>query len=196
MIGKFGNVTNVLNVIAGNCSESKVHLSSIYNVLIHQNAQAPWYKTVWDGWHYPKHSFILWLAIHQRLLTQERLCRMRMLDTNTCVLCSHQQPETCKHLFFECDYSVNIWNRVMDWLNYKWRSCIWDNVVDWYTLRLKGEGFMKKLKRMALSTSVYAIWQERNQRIFQSIARGPEIVLRSVKFTILSKILNMTFLSI
>ncbi|XP_020272339.1 uncharacterized protein LOC109847522 [Asparagus officinalis] len=143
MIGKFDSVTNLQNIIAVNCSNSK-----------------------------------------------ERLCRMRVLDTNTCTLCSHQQPETCKHLFFECDYSVYIWNRVMDWLNYKWRSCSWDNVVDWYTLRLKGEGFMKKLKRMALYVSVYAIWQERNRRIFQSIARGPEPVFRSVKITILSKILN------
>ncbi|XP_020257223.1 uncharacterized protein LOC109833806 [Asparagus officinalis] len=95
---------------------------------------------------------------------------------NACVLRTFQQQETCKHLFFECAFSADLWNRVMEWMNYKWKSCNWDRIIEWYSTRLKGKGFMKKVKRMALTVSVYAIGKERNQRIFRHEAQDPVFV--------------------
>ncbi|XP_020266038.1 uncharacterized protein LOC109841482 [Asparagus officinalis] len=194
VILKFGSSSNVQNIIARSCSGDKVQLSTIYSDLINQNAQVTWSKTIWDDWSFPKHSLITWLATHSRLLTRDRLCHMNILDMNhqqnACVLCTFQQQETCKHLFFECAFSADLWNRVMEWMNFKWKSCNWDRIIEWYSTRLKGKGFMKRIKRVALTVSVYAIWKERNQRIFRQESQDLVSVFRRVKILILSKVLN------
>ncbi|XP_020262328.1 uncharacterized protein LOC109838283 [Asparagus officinalis] len=190
LISKFGNVYNLHNAINKCCSGGKIIISSIYKEIAQHSPKVHWSDTVWDNWNFPKHSFILWLAIHAKLLTQDMLCHLGILDTNVCVLCSNQRNETCQHLLFECQYSVEAWNNMMNWLEYKWRSCSWESIIDWYSNKLRGKGFMKKLKRLALSATVYAIWIERNQRIFQQKFRAPAVLFRNIKISILSKILN------
>ncbi|XP_020264077.1 uncharacterized protein LOC109840002 [Asparagus officinalis] len=143
LIGKFGNVDNLLNVVAGYCVNGSISISSVYRKI---NQQAP-------------------------------------------PMMQHKHMETCEHLYFECQYSATVWNKIMDWLSYRWKSCKWNQLTTWYS-NLKGIGFKKKLKRMALSAAVYLIWQERNLRIFQHKARDPEKLFRVVKITIFAKILN------
>ncbi|XP_020258655.1 uncharacterized protein LOC109835070 [Asparagus officinalis] len=167
-------------------------ISSVYNAISQSLATVTWAKTVWGGLHYPKHSMILWLATLSKLLTKDRLCRMGILENNQCVLCddsvSHQ--ESRNHLFFECQFSSYVWNNLMAWLKYSWRSCCWNQVLRWYSNNLRGLGFRKKLKRMMLSGAVYWIWKERNQRIFQQKARSPDQLIKEIKISLLSKVLN------
>ncbi|XP_020240823.1 uncharacterized protein LOC109819494 [Asparagus officinalis] len=188
----FGNVNNLQRVINGCHNNGKIQISSVYHAISHSTADAPWSNTVWGGLHYPKHSVILWLVILSRLLTKDRLCRMGILNSNQCVLCasSTSQLESCRHLFFECLYTSDVWNKMMVWLDYTWRSCNWDHVIDRYTNNLRGFGFMKKLKRMILSATVYWIWKERNMRIFQQRSRSSDQLVREVKILILQKVLN------
>ncbi|XP_020254147.1 uncharacterized protein LOC109831221 [Asparagus officinalis] len=192
ILEKYGNADEVLNILNSCSSNGKLRLSLVYNILTNSSAAINWSETTWGRLNYPKHSIIIWLAFHSRLLTQERLCRFRILSTNCCVLCS-RQPENCKHLFFECQYSAEVWNNVMDWLGYTWRSCTWVQLSSWYSSCLKGKGFKKDLKRMALSVAVYFIWQERNVRIFQGIARTPDTLFRAIKVSIFTRILNDDF---
>nr|KAJ0197604.1 hypothetical protein LSAT_V11C700342430 [Lactuca sativa] len=52
--------------------------------------KVPWVHLVWFKQHIPRHSFILWLAIQERLMTQDR---MRFWDKNKnlkCTLCNLQ----------------------------------------------------------------------------------------------------------
>ncbi|XP_020263301.1 uncharacterized protein LOC109839283 [Asparagus officinalis] len=190
LVSKFGNVVTAR--IADCCSDGKLLLSAVYSVLLQPTNAVAWAKTVWDGFLYPKHSFVLWLACHSRLLTKDRLCRMNILSTNQlyCVLCDRHQLETRDHILFECQYSGEVWNLVMSWLGYKWRSCTWDLLLHWYSQKLKGKSPMKKLKRMCLSAAVYMIWRERNLRIFQDKKRLPAQVFRDIKLSIFCKILN------
>ncbi|XP_020243601.1 uncharacterized protein LOC109821859 [Asparagus officinalis] len=154
LIGMLGSTENLTNLIDSCCVNGKIVVSAVYEKLNHSSQQVAWSATVWDSLHYPKHSFILWLVAHSRLLTQERLCRMNIINTNRCVLCSNQL-ETCQHLFFDCQYSASVWNKVMDWLKFNCRSCDWEHIIDWYSCRLRRNNFTEKLKRMALSVSVY-----------------------------------------
>lgn len=53
----------------------------------------------------PKHRFIVWLAVHDRLLTKERMQRLNTPIGNTyCCLCDKQAQETNKHLLWQCKY--------------------------------------------------------------------------------------------
>ncbi|XP_020266647.1 uncharacterized protein LOC109842150 [Asparagus officinalis] len=112
-------------------------------------------------------------------------------DINQCVLCDNSVMESRNHLFFECRYSSYVWNNLMAWLEYSWRSCSWDHVMGWYTNNLRGFGFMKKLKRMTLSGAVYWIWKERNMRIFQQKTSSPDQLIKEVKILVLLKVLNV-----
>ena len=46
-------------------------------------------KQVWNRWNHPKHSFIMWLAIQNRLATRERVSRYQNIDP-VCVFCGSQ----------------------------------------------------------------------------------------------------------
>ncbi|XP_020264639.1 uncharacterized protein LOC109840410 [Asparagus officinalis] len=175
LLNKFGSFASLKNAIDDCCCNDKIQQSAVYSKLAHSAATpVSWYETVWDNFNFPKHSFTVWLACNSKLLTKDRLCRLGILNPNQncCVLCSSHQLETISHLFFDCQFSAGIWNGVIDWLNFKWRSCDWNMIIGWYSNNLKGKGSKKKLKRLALADTTYMIWQERNLRIFQSKMRS------------------------
>lgn len=67
-------------------------LSEIRNVV-------PWYNLVWFSQNIPRQSFILWLAINQRLKTQDRISKWQDIGDVKCSLCNDVQESHC-HLFF------------------------------------------------------------------------------------------------
>ncbi|KAJ6372275.1 hypothetical protein OIU76_026707 [Salix suchowensis] len=60
-------------------------------------------------WH-PLHSFILWLASQGKLHTMDRIHNVNVED-HSCKLCN-QAAETHEHLFFQCQFSAQIWQSV------------------------------------------------------------------------------------
>ncbi|XP_020258577.1 uncharacterized protein LOC109834984 [Asparagus officinalis] len=180
-----------LKLIIGSCyKNSKVKPSALYTILSPTSLKVPWYNTVWGNLNYPKHSIISWLAVQNRLLTQDRLARMGVLNANSCYLCNGDAIESRDHLFFECEYSMNVWNKIMSWLNFRWRSCNWNCMLEWFTTSLRGKGFKQRIKRMAFNTSLYKIWNERNSRIFIQKSKGPDQLVKEIKVDMLILILN------
>ncbi|XP_020259125.1 uncharacterized protein LOC109835570 [Asparagus officinalis] len=125
LLAKFGNAEVLMSSLDACCVNGKINMTAIYNVLYQSNISAVWAETTWGRLNYPKHSFIL--------------C----------------QPENCKHLFFECQYSAAVWIMMMDWLRFTWRTCNWYLLIQWYSHNLRGKNFKKNLKRMALAAAVY-----------------------------------------
>ena len=72
-----------------------------------------WRKLVWFSQCIPKHSFILWLAIQDRLSTQEKMIRWGMYNVNRCPLFLSEN-EDLQHLFFKCSFSTTVWDKVRD----------------------------------------------------------------------------------
>lgn len=62
----------------------------------------------------PKCLFITWLLMHEKLATCHYLLKIGVSVDPVCCLCEHES-ETLDHLFFECDFSKNIWNGVAGW---------------------------------------------------------------------------------
>ncbi|KAK4713668.1 hypothetical protein R3W88_019575 [Solanum pinnatisectum] len=61
---------------------------------------------------HPRYKFILWLAIHKRLATVERLQKFGINVPPDCAFCG-QHLETFSHLFFECGVTRRIWRRML-----------------------------------------------------------------------------------
>ena len=60
-----------------------------------------WTKVIWNNFTTPKHAFILWLAMKEKLLTKDRLHDPQI--DQICLLC-RAEVETTKHLFFQCSF--------------------------------------------------------------------------------------------
>lgn len=53
----------------------------------------------------------MWLVIHNRIPTRDRLIQRGLQVDNRCLLCNRNQ-ETIDHLFFSCDFSYDLWKLV------------------------------------------------------------------------------------
>ena len=95
--------------------------SSAWEKIRTHRAKVIWHHLVWFPGLIPKAAFILWLAIRQRLGTQDRL---RTPIPTGCLFCI-VQVESHKHLFFECPASSHIWSMVLA------KSAISHNFLPW-----------------------------------------------------------------
>ncbi|GAB2216289.1 hypothetical protein Droror1_Dr00024060 [Drosera rotundifolia] len=64
--------------------------------------KVPWYSVIWFKSHIPIHSFILWLEVHGRLNTMDRLMRIGVLDHFVCIFCK-KEVKSHDHVFFACE---------------------------------------------------------------------------------------------
>ncbi|XP_020254183.1 uncharacterized protein LOC109831261 [Asparagus officinalis] len=185
-----GGIESLKQRIASCIVNSRLQLSELYTSLHPISAPVTWHETVWEKLNYPKHSFILWLAVQDKLQTQDRLMKHGIIQSSICKLCDGSNAENRSHLFFECSMSTYVWNSIMEWLNFKWRCCVWSPLMNWYSFRLRGRGLKQRIKRMALAATVYNIWRERNCRIFKLQSRTADYLIKNIKLDILTAILN------
>ncbi|XP_057835592.2 uncharacterized protein LOC131045977 [Cryptomeria japonica] len=65
----------------------------------------------WDKWVLPKAGAFIWIALHGRILTSDRLKLVGIAGPNSYCLWKNEE-ETTYHILFNCSYSRNYW----DWL--------------------------------------------------------------------------------
>ncbi|XP_071726886.1 uncharacterized protein [Rutidosis leptorrhynchoides] len=72
-----------------------------------------WYHVVWFSHCIPKHAFVMWLLMGERLKTQDRLkpWELRANPILKCSLCNDCM-DSHAHLFFQCSFSMHVWERV------------------------------------------------------------------------------------
>ncbi|GLJ30728.1 hypothetical protein SUGI_0608990 [Cryptomeria japonica] len=58
----------------------------------------------------------LWVVLHERILTRERLRIVGIVDSSMCPLCLNME-ETTNHLLYECQFASLCW----DWFLYSFR---------------------------------------------------------------------------
>ncbi|XP_020253930.1 uncharacterized protein LOC109830996 [Asparagus officinalis] len=109
-----GDSDNLKMLINSCCKNSKVKLSALYEALSPVGNKVSWYKTYWEDLNVPKHSFIHWLVVQNKLLTQDRLMKRGIITVNACSMCAGACLESRDHLFFECIFSCNVWNHIME----------------------------------------------------------------------------------
>jgi hypothetical protein len=56
----------------------------------------------------PQSVFFAWLAYKGRLQTRVNLCKKKILDSDTCVVCK-VGPETTSHILFHCSFANALW---------------------------------------------------------------------------------------
>lgn len=157
------NPTETLNNF---CKKGKFCIKKVYTASRPKYQKCNWKRLTIASKAIPRHQFILWLALHRRLATVERLQKWGIVVSKDCVLCRSNAKETFDHLLFDCAYSRTMWSKILRWAEVKHQIGSWDEEISWIAKvavnRSKGE-----ILAFLFTAVVYHVWNERNNRRFQ-----------------------------
>ena len=116
---------------------------------------------VWFLGNIHKASFILWLAVKEKLGTHDRL--QNLPSGTRCLLCNSQM-ESHDHLFFGCQYTQQTWSQISRKGDFITPHIPWRNLVSWLSQNWKGKSLRENSFKLCLSVIIYHLWRERNRR--------------------------------
>ncbi|KAJ9536641.1 hypothetical protein OSB04_un000190 [Centaurea solstitialis] len=135
-----------------------------YGSLVGHFDKVEWTNVVWFKGHIPKHAFCTWLACLRRLPTQDRMINWKHDPPDfRCSLCNSCM-DSHSHLFFECTFASEVWSCIKAKVNWPAAPNSWDVMVDVLADTTTTPRLL--IQKLALSATVYMIWQERNRRLF------------------------------
>ncbi|GKA46941.1 RNA-directed DNA polymerase, eukaryota, reverse transcriptase zinc-binding domain protein [Tanacetum coccineum] len=161
---------NVVDKVKWRCNDGKLVDFSTKNAwwdLSEHNSKVPWWKVVWFSQCNPRSAFIKWLAANERLSTQDRIMKWSSCVL-ICPLCN-KVNDSHDHLFFNCDFSTSIWDKLKIKMNMGNIPNDWRGLVDKVTECPCNNAIRSVLRRIILATAVYYIWKERNSRLFTNV---------------------------
>ena len=127
----------------------------------------------------------VWRLLHNRLPTEDNLVRRRVIshEDAACVSgCGSQ--ETANHLFLGCDIFGLLWSQVWLWLGIS--SVSQGDIIQHLTQFIKMPGLHRSTHLFFIIiwfTTVWVLWKERNDRVFNNTASTPLILIEKVKLT-------------
>ncbi|XP_074292531.1 uncharacterized protein LOC141619416 [Silene latifolia] len=148
-----------------------------YSWLVDAGPDIFWYPWIHNRIMLPKHNFFIWLVAHKRLLTQDRLMRMHITQSNRCYLCAAEE-EDLNHLFFSCSFSRQCVRLLEDWLS----ICLpYQGVIDWWIAIRERSLLKKQVVAAAVAQLMYLIWHARNRCRLESVIPLPVMLIKQVK---------------
>ncbi|XP_074277930.1 uncharacterized protein LOC141601536 [Silene latifolia] len=154
----------------------------------HDMSRVPWFKSVWNKFIIPKHSFILWLLNQERLLTLDRLFKMGITQQTRCFLCGIHD-ENHRHLFQECVYARQCYTQLFAWLQMQVPVHLSTDSI----LRIrKHTGFTRLLLSSLVAAMQYHIWLCRNTCRVDGYVTHPAVILKRIKFDCRMRLMNIS----
>ncbi|KAL2894924.1 hypothetical protein RDABS01_010833 [Bienertia sinuspersici] len=166
---------------------NKFSVKKVYLALKEENPKMFWHRNVWGRLSMPKHQFCAWLAIQERLNTKERLERMGVIKDTDCVLCQGAK-ETWNHLFFQCPYSKQIIQDINQWLGANPTVRSIPHLYRWINRRTKVSKFQKEIWCAAINATIYHLWQQRNNMIWNDQKQDWRQVIKQIKAQVIMRI--------
>ncbi|GFS35505.1 hypothetical protein Acr_00g0040240 [Actinidia rufa] len=164
-----------------------LHSKLAYDYFRPKANKLKWPTVIWSNYTTPKHAFILWLAMKERLLTKDRLPDPGA--DQTCLLC-RTENETTEHLFFQCNFVRQIWSPIKSWLGFRRTLSTLKAAVKWSIKEARGTGIQSKAKRLGIACTTYFVWEARNLRLFEGRVQAPEAVIRKIQISVYRVLIN------
>ncbi|GKB12041.1 RNA-directed DNA polymerase, eukaryota, reverse transcriptase zinc-binding domain protein [Tanacetum coccineum] len=150
-----------------------------------------WYDLVWNSHCISRHTFVLWMAIKNKLSTQDKLARWYPNNTYCCSLCK-KGVDSHDHLFFNYDYSKSFWAKVMGKAKMRMTTNNWNDTVMEMSKWKNKRSVWGIIKNLCVAAAVYYIWQERNKRIFGSSVRSVDDLFKVMIDDIRNRLVSIT----
>ncbi|XP_059281084.1 uncharacterized protein LOC132034737 [Lycium ferocissimum] len=109
-------IINARSIVASVQVQGKPNQSLIRFLYLNLTGDPPrvsWKCVMFDNAARPKARFPLWLLMHGKLRTIDRLLKWGMNVDPECSLC-HQEDDTREHLFVKCDFTRRLWTRLLN----------------------------------------------------------------------------------
>ncbi|XP_022030849.1 uncharacterized protein LOC110931779 [Helianthus annuus] len=171
--------------------------SNVWHSVRIREQEVNWVKIVWFPQCIPKHAFLMWLILRRKLLTQDKILqwdfsRQKNMNMVCCVLC-YADVDSHDHLFFECKFSTQIWNKVRHKVCMNSVDSKWSAIMNWLLDRAQSKSAASYVSRLLVATVAYFIWQERNARFFKNQTRPPDTICELIVKTIRYKLMGVKF---
>ena len=130
-----------------------------------------------------KFKVFTWLLVLGKLSVHSNLQKRRPyhpLSPGWCVICK-KDNETMDHLFLNCEFSLRLWCKVLKEFSREW-------VIPRFSIDMLfvGQSFFLNKKgqtlwKVATTATFWAIWLERNKRIFEEVQEFVESIWDRIK---------------
>ncbi|XP_016507579.1 uncharacterized protein LOC107825262 [Nicotiana tabacum] len=103
-------------------------IKQMYLKLIGDNERIPWKTLRFGDDTRPKAQFTVWLQMHGKLMTVDRLASWGINIDPICNLCN-SYSETRNHVFMEYPFSNKVWEGVLKWMKVPlFRTTQWEQM--------------------------------------------------------------------
>ena len=130
------------------------------------------------------------MAILNRLPTLDRLLSWDIEIEDNYLLCQNEL-KTKDHLFFGCDYSKGIWQRILTLSGVIRETGSWAEELAWAESHLKGKSMRSIVLRLAWKAFIYHVWRERNSRKNNQNSQSSTQIFEQIKGIICIKIAEL-----
>ncbi|XP_071687937.1 uncharacterized protein [Rutidosis leptorrhynchoides] len=169
-------------------------VSIVWNSIRSSASKVPWFDAIWFSQGIPKHAFVTWLLVGERVKTYEKLKAWELKSNPIleCVFCK-QCIESHAHLFFECRVTSHIWDRVSRLIHLPNQSFKWRDIFG-MIMQVPGLKSVKMVvAKLCFAATVYFIWQEINWRIFRKSRRLEDQVYDVIYSNVRLKLMTVIF---
>ncbi|KAL2231095.1 UNVERIFIED_CONTAM: hypothetical protein Sindi_1703900 [Sesamum indicum] len=160
---------------------------SLYRLFSPPGPNVGWYSLLSGSLKIPRHNFILWLAIQEKLPTTDKPW---MNHLGGCILCDEGNAETHTHMFFRCRFSRRCLAAIRQQVRFSWPNREWARDVEWASRKWRGKHIVNIAYRALLGACIYHIWRERNLRRFEHTERTSTTLSILITEDVRQRILN------
>lgn len=157
--------------------------SAAYDGMRIKYEKNPWMSLIWRNYIPPKFSFILWLALRDKLNTKDHW--LTTVEDPNCIFCK-RAPETISHIFFQCCFVKAVWFRIRRWLLIRRSMITLLSSIKWIKKDWRGANIHSKAVVLSFATSVYIIWITRNRIMFSGSSSTTVETVKMIKTLVLS----------
>ncbi|KAL2253034.1 UNVERIFIED_CONTAM: hypothetical protein Sindi_0098100 [Sesamum indicum] len=169
-------------------SSGKPTTQEFYRAMIPAGPKVGWISLLSGSLKIPRHLFILWLAILEKLATTDKPWHSHL---GCCVLCNEDMVESHNHLFFHCRFSRRCLSSIRRIVRFQWPNRDWVSDIEWGARKWRGKYIINISYRCLLGSCVYHIWRERNLRRFEHEERPPSVVGNLIVEDVRQRILSI-----
>ncbi|KAJ4874638.1 Uncharacterized protein Rs2_39656 [Raphanus sativus] len=137
----------------------------------------------------PRHAFITWLVMRDRMVTRDRLLSWGMDVSPTCLLCSVSN-DSAAHLFFECEYSFSVWKGLLSRSGIRHPQTLQDIILPWLSSS-QITGKIRTILHLIFQASIYHLLKERNARIYANTSRSSNMIMKDVLMQLRTKLYSL-----
>ncbi|XP_060216818.1 uncharacterized protein LOC132644255 [Lycium barbarum] len=153
--------TSVIPALQMHIKEGKYSIKTAYGMMLPQYPKVNWKSLVLVQGPIPRRQFIIWLALHQRLSTVDRLSKWGIQVQTDCVLCENAAA-------------------ILQWVGLNRHIGQWHSEVEWLGKKVRSKRPWNTILGFLFAATVYQVWMERNNRRFNKQKKTSESLIRDI----------------